>query len=111
MSPITDDLITQMTRKIVEAVNPRKIVLFGSQARGDAGVSSDIDVLVIEDEPFGHVRSRRKEMARLWAALSGVPVAKDILVYTFDEVERWKDSRNHVVAHALKHGRILYERN
>jgi uncharacterized protein len=111
MTPVTDKLLEEMTRKIVETVKPRQVVLFGSRARGDFHLTSDIDLLIVEDDPFGPTRSRRKEMARLWQALSRFDVAKDILVYALEEVERWRNSRNHVVAHALKYGRILYERN
>ena len=111
MMPITDAVLEEMTRTIVETTKPRKVVLFGSRAQGDARPESDIDILVIEDEPFGRARSRRKEMARLWHALSRFDMAKDILVYGRDEVEKWKESRNHVVAHALRTGRTLYERS
>jgi predicted nucleotidyltransferase len=110
MTPVTDKLLEEMTRKIVETVSPRQVVLFGSRARNDLHSTSDIDLLVVEDEPFGPARSRRKEMAKLWRALSGFDVAKDILVYASEEVERWRCSRSHVVAQALRHGRILYER-
>ena len=111
MTPVTDKLLEEMTKRIVETVNPRQVVLFGSRACNDSHPTSDVDLLVVEDEPFGPSRSRRKEMAKLWQALSGFDVAKDILVYAFEEVERWRHSRSHVVAHALRHGRILYERN
>jgi predicted nucleotidyltransferase len=111
MTKITDTLLGEMTRTIVETVNPRKVVLFGSRARGDARPELDVDILVIENEPFGAHRSRRKEMTRLWHALSKFDTAKDILVYAREEIERWKKSRNHVVAYALRTGRTLYERN
>jgi len=111
MTPITDALLEEMTRTIVETAKPRRVILFGSRARGDARPQSDVDILVIEDEPFGLQRSRRKEMARLWHALSRFDMAKDILVYAREEVEKWEKSRNHVVAHALRTGRTLYERN
>jgi len=111
MTPVTDKLLEEMTRKIVETVNPRQVVLFGSRARNDSHMMSDVDLLVVEDEPFSPTRSRRKEMAKLWRALSGFDVAKDILVYAFEEIERWKESRSHIVAHALKQGRVLYERS
>jgi uncharacterized protein len=110
MTPATDTVLEEMTRTIVETAQPRKVILFGSRVRSDARPESDVDILVIEDEPFGPQRSRRKEMARLWHALSRFDVAKDILVYASEEADKWKESRNHVVAHALKFGRVLYER-
>jgi len=39
--------IEEMTRRIVEAVHPDKIILFGSHARGDAGPDSDVDLLIV----------------------------------------------------------------
>jgi predicted nucleotidyltransferase len=111
MMLITDALLEEMTRTIVETAKPRKVILFGSRAWGNARPQSDVDMLVIEDEPFGPQRSRRKEMARLWHALSRFDMAKDILVYASEEADKWKESRNHVAAHALRTGRTLHERN
>ncbi|MGE5557663.1 MAG: hypothetical protein ACM3WV_03515 [Bacillota bacterium] len=34
--------------------------------------------------------------------------AKDILVYSREEVERWRSARNHIIARALREGRLLY---
>ncbi|MGH7565020.1 MAG: hypothetical protein ACREK5_11465 [Gemmatimonadota bacterium] len=38
-------------------------------------------------------------------------VAKDILLYSADELERWRDSPNHIIGRALRQGRVLYERS
>lgn len=103
-------IVEEMTEILVREAKPRKIVLFGSHARGAAGPASDVDFLVIEDKPFGPGRSRRREMARLSLALARFPVSQDILVYTAEEAEHWANTRNHVVAHALREGRVLYER-
>ena len=111
MLQITDQLIQEMTNLIVAGVNPQKIVLFGSYARGDARPGSDLDFLVIEDGPFGPGRAREDEMARLWDILFDYEVPLDFLVYSPSEVEKWQSSPNHVVAHALKDGRVLYERH
>jgi predicted nucleotidyltransferase len=35
---------------VVAYFNPRRVILFGSVARGDAGPDSDIDLLVIVDD-------------------------------------------------------------
>ena len=39
--------IREMVRRIVKQFDPEKIILFGSQARGDAGPDSDVDLLVV----------------------------------------------------------------
>jgi predicted nucleotidyltransferase len=102
--------IEQMVQVIIDAANPEKIILFGSRARGDSRESSDIDLLIVESEAFDAKRSRRKEMARLWRLLAPFPFAKDILVYSRDEVEYWRHSLNNIVAKALREGKVLYER-
>ena len=110
MVPVTDKLLDQMVQAIVAEVDPEQVILFGSRARGDAREDSDVDLVVVEAEPFGKTRSRRLEAVRLWKSLSGFIVPKDILVYSRDEVEYWRDSLNHVLARALREGRVLYER-
>ena len=110
MIPVTDELLDRMVRAIVEAVDPEQVILFGSRARGDARESSDVDLVVVESEPFGKTRSRRLEAVRLWRALSDFLVPKDILVYSRDEVERWRHSSGHVLGQALREGALLYER-
>jgi len=110
MATINDAIIKEMTECIVKEVNPALIILFGSAAREELRDDSDIDFLVIEDAPFGAERSRFRETSRINRALAGFGVAKDILVYSADEVVRWRTSLNHVISHALREGRELYVR-
>ncbi len=111
MAHVSEALLDQMVEKIVAEVDPEQIVLFGSRARGDARAGSDVDLVVVESEPFGQERSKRLEAARLYRTLSGFLVSKDILVYSRDEVDYWRSSLNHVLARALREGRVLYERH
>jgi predicted nucleotidyltransferase len=97
-----------MTRAVVETVSPEQVLVFGSHARGDATAESDVDLLVVESQPFGLGRSRRHELQRIRRALSRFPVPKDVLVYSRDEVERWKDSQNHIIRKAYREGKVLY---
>ncbi len=110
MGTTQDEIIAKMVETIVEAAHPEKIVLFGSRARGDSSGLSDVDLLIVEPDPFDKKRSRRKEMARLWRLLADIPLAKDILVYSRDEVDYWSDSLNSVVARAMREGKVVYER-
>ena len=108
MAPPKGELLAQMVRTIVDTVAPQQVIVFGSWARGDARPDSDVDLLVVESEPFGPQRSRRRELTRLWTALRAFPVAKDVLVYDRREVEDRRSCLNHVVAHALREGKVLY---
>ena len=99
-----------MVRTIVAEADPEQVVLFGSRGRGDHDEHSDVDFIVVEAEPFGPGRSRHREIMRLRRALGARGVGIDVLVYSVDEVEYWRDSLNHVLARALREGRVLYER-
>ena len=105
-----DALLDRMVRAIVDEVDPVQIILFGSRARGDAKAGSDFDFIVVEAGPFGDGRSRHAEEVRLYRALAGCGASTDVLVYSRDEVEYWRDSPNHVLARALREGKVLYER-
>ena len=99
-----------MVSAIVEAVDPEQVYLFGSRATGEATDESDVDLLIVEREPFGPERSRRRELSHIRQALSSFRVPKDLLLYSADEVEYWKDSPNHVIGECLEEGRLLYAR-
>ncbi|MDE0124565.1 MAG: nucleotidyltransferase domain-containing protein [Bryobacterales bacterium] len=110
MEPVTEELLGRMVRLIVNEVDPEKVILFGSRGRGDATPESDVDLVVIEAGAFDETRSRLREEARLYKVLAGVRVRKDILVYSAEDVDYWRDSLNYVLARALREGRVLYER-
>ena len=110
MIPITDALIGKMVQAIVDEVDPEQVILFGSRARGDERENSDVDLVVVEAEPFGPERSRHKELVRLYHALAGFHVPADVLVFSHEDIDYWRDSFNHVLARALREGKVLYER-
>lgn len=109
MNTVSDDVLKEITQIIVGGVHPLMVILFGSQVRGSAGKGSDLDFLIIEDESFDASRSRRKEIGNIHRLLREIRMPIDILVYSKDEFDRWANSRNHIVARAIKEGRILYE--
>lgn len=118
IKPVDEDLppmtstetdLTAMVRRIIEAVQPEQVFLFGSLARGDGSEESDIDLLIVEQEGFTE-RSRWRELQTIRQAISAFRISKDILLYSREEVAQWRGSLNHVVGHALREGRLLYER-
>ena len=110
MVSVTRETLGEMIRAIVEAVQPERIILFGSRARGEARPDSDVDLLVVESEPFSVSRSRRKEMAKVCRALARYTFPIDILLYGRDELTRWERSANHIIGRALRDGEVLYDR-
>ena len=108
--PVTDALLERMVQAIVDAVDPEQIILFGSRGRGEERENSDVDLIVVEAEPFGPERSRHRELVRLYHAVAGFRVPADLLVFSHDDVDYWRDSLNHVLARALREGKVLYER-
>ena len=110
MAQVTDDLLQKMVDAIIDEVDPEQVILFGSRARGDSFEDSDVDLVVLESTPFEEGRSRHAEEVRLYSALSDFRVSKDILVYSKKDAEYWRDSLNHVLARALREGKVLYER-
>jgi predicted nucleotidyltransferase len=110
MVSVSDKILQNIVSDILKEANAEKIILFGSYARGEENENSDLDILIIEKEPFTKERSRRKEIHKIRQALSKYRIPKDILIYDKNEFENWKDSINHIIAQSIKEGRILYER-
>jgi len=108
MQPISETMIQELVATIVREVNPEAVILFGSQARGDARPDSDVDVLIIDPEPFTPRHSRRQETARLYLALRKLGVAKDLLLYSRAEFERFRNSTHHIIGRAQREGRVVY---
>ena len=95
----------EVVRRIVAVARPDKIILFGSRARGTARPESDVDLLVVADS----TQPRFKRAARLYGALSDLPVPMDILVFTPQEVREWSAVRQAFVTTAVREGKLLYE--
>lgn len=97
-------VLEQLVERIVAAVRPLRIILFGSAARGELGPDSDLDVLVIM--PDGS--QRRRTAQDLHQHLHGLPVAVDIIVATPADLEQHKNTIGLIYRDALREGRDLY---
>jgi predicted nucleotidyltransferase len=105
MVQVNAELIEDIVHRIVRTISPKKVILFGSRARGDARPESDIDILVIADS----TEPRYRRSALLYGALSDILVPMDIMVYNPGEIEEWSDVRQAFVTTAIREGRVLYE--
>ena len=95
-----------MVRRILAVGSPLRIVLLGSRARGQATPASDLDILIVEESEL----PRYKRAARYLRALVGVFPAKDVIVWTPEEIEAWASVPHAFITTALREGRTLYAR-
>lgn len=87
--------------RILARVQPQRVILFGSWARGEASPDSDLDFLVVL--PINGPRHRVS--ISLLMVLADLPVAKDVIVLTPEEWERKKDVPGSIAC-TLRHMRV-----
>jgi uncharacterized protein len=100
----TADTIREAVTRLRADPKTQRIILFGSQARGDADAGSDIDLLVVETD----IADRGAEMVRLRRLLRRLPAAFDVLVYTQVELDSWGKEPGSALYWALQEGKVLH---
>ena len=101
------EVIEEMTRRLVEFYRPVRIYLFGSEARGEAGPDSDLDFLVVvpDDTPDQKMRT-----GEVYSLLSGLGMSKDVIPLRQTDFEtRAAYVRASLPATVVREGRLLYE--
>lgn len=101
----TLSVASDMATIIVNAVHPKRVILFGSRARGDAKTESDFDLMVVEKHPV----DRYGEMVRLRRLLRDFRVPIDLLVVSEENYQYWRDTPGNVYHEAATEGVKLYE--
>jgi len=98
--------LDEIVRRIVERFDPERIILFGSHARGAAGLDSDVDLLVVMPVEG----SRREKAVEIGVALHDIRVPKDIIVTTPEDFEWRKEIVGTIERPAAREGKVLYGR-
>ena len=102
--PVTEEKLNELVTRIVDTVNPIRILLFGSVARREASDNSDIDVLVLVADGS----HRRKIAQQIYRNLIGFGIAVDVIVATPADLQRYGSSAGLVYREVLRDGRELY---
>jgi predicted nucleotidyltransferase len=102
--PLNETTLKEMVRRVVDAVGPRRILLFGSAVRGDMGPDSDLDILVVMPDGV----NRRLTAQAIHLGLFGLGMAKDVVVVTETDVREHGDNPALVLFSALREGREIY---
>ncbi len=101
---VTEELLRQITRRIVEQFQPEAVILFGSYAWGRPHQHSDVDLLVIMDSDEPQV----KREVRVLQACRVPFLPLDIMVRTRKEIEERTRIGDFFIRRILKKGKVLY---
>jgi predicted nucleotidyltransferase len=103
---IDQELLEETVRRIVTALQPKAIYLYGSHAYGQPHKDSDVDIFVVVDD--SELPPHRRAVAA-YRALRGLYLPAEIKVATTAEFERrarWSSSVERAV---LDRAKVLYE--
>lgn len=96
--------LNELVERILRVVEPVRVMLFGSAARGEMGQASDLDVLVI----VRNGTDTRAMTRRVYRELIGFKAAADVVVATEEEIALYGDSHSLVYYSALREGKEIY---
>lgn len=105
MRAITDELVDEITKRIVDRFHPRRIIAFGSYARGEHKVHSDLD-LIVEMETDRPFFERSVDVQSIFGLRDW---GMDLLVYTPREYAQQKAIFGTLISLIDAEGRILYD--
>jgi len=91
---------------LAREVEPDRIILFGSRARGDSEERSDYDICVLKKD----VVHRRTLAKRIYRLLYEVDAPVDVIVETPERFEQLKSNRFMIYKEIDRHGQVIYER-
>jgi predicted nucleotidyltransferase len=97
--------LSEVTARIVQTAKPKRIILFGSAARGSTNPDSDLDLLVIVNDPV----HRRFLAQKIYRSLHGIGLPIDIIVATQSDLDTQSDRPGSIFKSALEEGQIVYE--
>jgi predicted nucleotidyltransferase len=102
---LTDTEIHAAVARLAAALKPKKIILFGSYARGDATERSDLDLMVVGPSIADEAEAMRRGRRAIGPTGTGV----DVLVYDEDTFSARADWCSSPVHWAITEGKVLYE--
>ena len=102
---VDEALLNEVVRRVLTVARPDRIILFGSAVTGQMTEDSDIDLLVVEQEPA----NPRDRSVRIRRALGDVQYPVDVIVMSSERFEETKNIIGGIAYPAQKYGRVLYE--
>ncbi len=103
---ISQETIQQVVDDIVKGIDPIKVIMFGSYARGTQAVDSDLDIFVVAEMEGSSVERTRRVNGVISARGFGI----DVVVRTPQQVQKSLTGRDWFVQEIYEQGKVLYER-
>jgi len=104
--PSADDpVLAEIVRRLAEVYRPERIYLFGSVARGEAGLNSDYDLMILVPDA---VPPRLRSEDAGYGVLRGTGAVADILVWTRGDFDRQLHLNASLPSTVVREGRVVY---
>jgi predicted nucleotidyltransferase len=105
--PITDELLRDIAERIVDALAPEQVILFGSYAEGRATADSDLDLLVVTERSL----SREEQLTQVQDLFRDMLLPVQVITISQQTFEETRDVVGGIAYPASKYGRIIYEKS
>ncbi len=105
------DKLSQAILERLKILDPLKIILFGSRAKGTSDKNSDIDLLVVLNikgfpESFKERMANHRKVRRLLTDIN-INVPMDIIVFTIEEWNRFLDDGSSFATEIVNNGKAI----
>ena len=101
----SNKIVKRFINLIVKKFNLKKIIIFGSSARGDYHKGSDLDLIIV-----GEFKERFIDRIGKIIELNDTNLEIDAMVYTEEEFQKMIQERRPFIEQALEEGIVVYEK-
>jgi uncharacterized protein len=107
LAPAAEDVPILLLSRLIEAMRPEQIWLFGSRARGEARPTSDWDLLVVLPD---EATDDELDLMHAWQAVRDLRIPADVILVRRSEFEEVRDHAGTLVRTVVGEGRRIYAR-
>ena len=101
----TNKIVKRFINLIIKKFNLKKIIIFGSFARGDYHKGSDLDLIIV-----GEFKERFIDRIGKIIELNDSDLEIEAMVYTEEEFQKMIKERRPFIEQALEEGIVVYEK-
>ena len=118
MKSLTVEMLDEVIQRLIAAIDPDKIYLFGSYAWGTPHQQSDVDLMIVvpsnnSTDPTTSTRyaaSGHRLAVLGHIALTGMPFAKDLIVKSRNDFDLFSGVQGSLTHKVARQGKLIYDR-